>query len=112
MTQIYDIYYCFSVPSVRLLNVSLLVSFQVIVDDITALILTGMHHLEDGGKASVQSREVWFRQEGGHASQRILSQRLPQDITQAEAREAQEAQAEEGGATNPTRGMESEITKR
>lgn len=63
--------------------------------------LTGLHHLQDGRKASVQSREVWFREEGGHAGQRILAQRLPHDVTQSEAREGQEAQAEEGGATDP-----------
>ena len=78
-----------------------MVSFQVVVNHISVAVLTGLHHLQDGGEASVQSREMCFREEGGHACQGILDQRLPHDITQTEAREGQETQAEEGGATDP-----------
>lgn len=80
----------------------LIVSFHVVVNDITVLVLTRLHHLQDGCKAPVQGREVWFGQQGGHGCQRVLSQGLPHDVTQAETRERQETQAEEGGATNPT----------
>lgn len=65
------------------------------------VILTDLHHLQDGRQAPVQSREVWYRQKGGHTCQRVLGQGLPHDITQTEAREGQETQAEQGGATDP-----------
>lgn len=95
MRQIYNLLFCSSV-------VVFIISFQVVVNDLFVVILTGLHRLQEGGKASVQSGEVWFREEGGHACQRILGQRVPHDITQTKAGEGQEAQAEEGGATDPT----------
>lgn len=89
--------------SVRLLIIVLIVTFQVVVNNVCVVFLTGLHHLQDGFKASVQSRDVQFREEGGHARQRILDQRLPHDITQTEDREGQETQAQEGGAMDPTK---------
>lgn len=82
----------------------LIMFFYVDINDITALVQTGLHHLQDGGKASVQGREVRFREKGGHVCQRILSQRLPHDVTQTEAREEQETQAKEGRSTDSGKG--------
>lgn len=81
----------------------LIVTFQVVVNNICVVFLTVLHHLQDGFKASIQSRDVRFREEGGHARQKILDQRLPHDITQTEVREGQETQAQEGGAIYPTK---------
>ncbi|KAG7239462.1 hypothetical protein INR49_028933 [Caranx melampygus] len=68
----------------RLSIVLFIGSFHVVVNDITVLVLTRLHHPQDGCKASVQGREVWLGQQGGHGCQRVLSQRLPHDVTQAE----------------------------
>lgn len=43
-----------------------IILFQVIKNDIFVVLLTGLHHLEDGCKAPVQSGEVLLREEGGH----------------------------------------------
>lgn len=79
-----------------------IISFQVVVNYFSVLMLTGLHGLQNGCQAPVQGREVWFRQEGGSACQRVLNQRLPHDITQTAGREGQQAQAKEGGPTDPT----------
>ncbi len=102
-TQIYETNIdnlLFFISSVRLLLVVFFISLQVVVNDIFVVLLTRLHHLQDSYKAPVQSKEVCLSEEGGHACQRILGQRLPHDITQTEAREGQETQAEQGGATD------------
>lgn len=48
-----------------LLIVAFIIFFQVVVNDIFVAMLTGLHHLKDGRKASVQSGEVRFGKEGG-----------------------------------------------
>lgn len=82
-----------------------IILFQVIKNDILVPMLTCPHHLQDGCQASVQSREVWLREEGGHGRQRILGQGLSQHITQPEVRKGQEMQAKECGTTDPARHM-------
>lgn len=74
---------------------------QVIKNDILVLMQTRPHHLQDGCQASVQSREVWLREEGGHGRQRILGQGLSHHIAQPEVRRGEEMQAKERGATDP-----------
>lgn len=69
--QAYLLLYVFLV---RLLIVVVIIFFQVIKNNILVLMLTRPHHLQDGCQASVQSREVWLREEGGHGCQGILAQ--------------------------------------
>lgn len=68
-------------------------SFPVVVNDVIVVLLAGLHHLQDGCEASVQSRQVGFGEDGGHGGQGVTEQRLPHDVTQTEGREGQEAQA-------------------
>lgn len=82
-----------------------IVFFQVIKNDILVLMLTCPHYLQDGCQATVQSREVWLREEGGHSRQRILGQGLSHHIAQPEVREGQEMQTKQRGATDPARHM-------
>lgn len=89
---------------VGLLIAVFIVLMQVVVNDILVLMLTRPHRLQDGCQASVQSREVRLRQEGGHGRQRILGQGLSHHVTEPEVREGQEMEAEEAGATDPVCG--------
>lgn len=77
-----------------------IVFVQIIKNDILVLMLTRLYRLQDGCQASIQSGEVWLRQEGGHSHQRILGQGLSHHIAQPEIREGQQMQAKEGGATD------------
>lgn len=81
--------------------VELIIQFYIIKNNVAVFLLTSLDRLQNSREAAIQSRQVWFREEWGHGCQRILSQRLPQHVTQAKLREGQEMQTEEGGAADP-----------
>lgn len=96
---------------VRLVSLVFIVFFQVIINNILALMLTRPHHLQNSCQAPVQSKEVRLREEGGHGRQRILGQGLSHHITQPELREGQQSQAKERGASDPARHMKRRVVK-